>query len=258
MESSVTWPSRHDNAVLIAVTFVSGMGCGEGGYCGVDSVLPESGTACEAALRFAARDSSKLVPLQREIDVYFDVWSRVVAAEPVLRDRVPQRYRSESGGGGRTVEIVTSNVAMIDAVNRGSLETGVAEFDELVAELREPKLVYSGVFPDQGQTYFALSTKVMFNEEVLQEQLIPTLSSLHEAQARQQDDGEWTWLELSSEEGYKAEIDFRFGWGDCFTGCAFFRDLRAIASPTDVAVYDRGGDPLPPDLALSPDTRPLP
>jgi hypothetical protein len=56
-----------------------------------------------------------------------------------------------------------------------------------------------------------------------------------------------------------ATIEFRFGWGDCFVGCAAFRYLQIIVPPTGPAtVYDLGGDPLPPWIILSPDTRPPP
>jgi hypothetical protein len=92
---------------------------------------------------------------------------------------------------------------------------------------------------------------VVRNEEVFASLLAPTLTSLPPVFMRPTDDGTWTW------QGDTADIHFSFGWGDCFVGCDGFHTLEAIVPPAGPAtVYDLGGDPLPPYLALAPTTLP--
>lgn len=56
-----------------------------------------------------------------------------------------------------------------------------------------------------------------------------------------------------------AQIDMKLAWGDCFVACSGYHFLRAIVPPVgEATVYDVGGDPLPPQIQLSPNTHPLP
>ena len=74
--------------VCVAMLLV---GCGEpgnGSRC-ESRALPED-TACDAALRFAARDADELLPDQLEVDRYAERWRRIIEAEPILAARAPQ------------------------------------------------------------------------------------------------------------------------------------------------------------------------
>ncbi len=77
------------------------------------------------------------------------------------------------------------------------------------------------------------------------------------------DDGSWSWVGRETRDTGSdkdtAQIDFKFGWGDCLVACFGYRTLRAIVPPGGPAtVYDLGGDPLPDYLQLDPRTKPLP
>lgn len=207
---------------------------------------------CYAALYFAARDSEELVPAQSLVDEYFDRWRRTIEAEPILTSRLPQRYRTDPSAP----LIYTTNPRVIEAWKEGALRTGDAEFDELVAQL-EPQRVHPNWRElDDGSFYFSLVVEAIFNEELLHDRLLALQSWLPDAAQRPRDDGTWSWdgADLSTA---TATIVFTFGWGDCLVVCDGFRTLRAVV-PTGLkaTVYDLGGDPLPPNLQLSPDTIP--
>jgi hypothetical protein len=219
--------------------------------------------ACLPALVFAARDTNQLVPAQPEIDRYFDRWRRAVEAEPILSGVVPQVPRLQAPGFISGLR--TSNSLVISAWRDATTSmrvpvTGDATFDAIMDELRNPVLVTIDAHQDPI-FLFSVVAGVVFSEERLQSRLLLTDSSLQDAGDKGQSDGVWSWLdsEGTGTDTSTAQIEFRFGFYDCFSGCGGFRYLRAIV-PADepAAVYDLGGDPLPPNIHLSPSTRPLP
>jgi hypothetical protein len=209
---------------------------------------------CYAAMYFAARDSQDLVPPQSQVNEYFDRWRRVIEAEPVLTSRLPQRYRTDPSAP----LIYTRNQRVIAAWSEGTIHTGDAGFDALVTEL-EPQML-NPFWRDlgDGSFYFSLVVQVIFNEEVLHTRLLAVDSWLSDAAQRPRDDGTWSW-DAVDRNAATANIVFTFGWGDCLVVCDGFRTLRAVVPADSVAtVYDLGGDPLPPQIELSPNTIPPP
>lgn len=209
--------------------------------------------SCQATLRFAARDCPGLTPDTECVERYYSVWRQVTEVEPLLASRIPQRQRSSD----LDAVVTTSNPQIISAWTAGTLLTGVADFDQVISELGpgEPFGPFRlGHDNGDGSYYFPVKTLLVFNEEELQRRLIPTGSHLPDPVVQRQDDGRWSWKGSGSPYGSNsdtADITFSFGWGDCFTGCSFFRTLRAIVSPSmNAVVYDLGGDPLPPYLQL--------
>jgi hypothetical protein len=227
---------------------------------------PETGALkaeCAAAMLFAARDSSSLVPEQAEIDRYFDRWRHVIDAEPILTFEIPQSHRAYGVGA---TSVFTSNAAVIAAWREQPLHTpvrptGDRAFDEIMARLVEPQLQTPLADRENGIVEFVLETPVAFNEELLHAQLLGTSSNLPDPVVYARSDGQWAWVDSSgagSDEA-TAQIDFRFGWGDCFVACDGFRNLRAVVPPNAGAtVFDLGGDPLPDFIRLSPNTKPPP
>jgi hypothetical protein len=222
---------------------------------------------CIAANRFAARDSPTITPSQEDVDRYFERWTRVVTAEPILRNRQPQKYRGMSSD--LVAQIWTTNPAVVAAFSSSTMTrvdvpvTGDPVFDQIISELVRPQLETKGQDLDgDGEILFGVASSAQFNEELLHRRLLATSSRLDDPFIELNDDGTWTWPELGPGPGADdatAQIDFRFGWGDCFVSCVGFRDLRAIVPPSGRAmVFDLGGDPLPPELMLSPDTLPPP
>ncbi|MGN6104497.1 MAG: hypothetical protein ACTHU0_05280 [Kofleriaceae bacterium] len=207
---------------------------------------------CYVANLFAARDTDELLPSQDEIDRYFDRWQRTIEAEPILEGRRPQLYRTTL----QSADIYTTNPRVIDAWSQGELVTGDPEFDTLMAVL-EPEIVA------RSNDRFGVRTPRVFNEELVHQRLLATASSLPFFGQEWRDDGTWSWIGKPAgdpgTEEETAQIEFRFGWGDCLAGCIWMHYLRAIVPPEGPAtVYDLGGDPLPPGVSLSPNTRPPP
>jgi hypothetical protein len=215
---------------------------------------------CQAAVRFAARDTFELVPTQAEVDRYLDYWLRTIRAEPILDGRAPQRHR----GHDTPIAIYTSNALVIDAWNRAVLPTGDAAFDAIVSRLHadpQPLSPAGGHDNGGGVFLFTLDVHALCNEELVQARLLSTSSRTEDAVEYMQDEGTWLWSNGpgTSDGTDTAVIDFRFGWGDCFSGCRNFHTVQARVPPTGRAiVYDLGGDPLPDGMELSPDTLPPP
>lgn len=217
---------------------------------------------CTAAMLFASRDTPTLTPSRSEIDRYVDRWSRVAAAEPILSNRAPQRHRSDTGS---QFDFETTNAAIIatfSASPSGDVPTtGDPAFDQIMSELVAPQLSGNGTDNGNGTWIFAILVGATFNEELLATRLLATASKLPDAFQHLRDDGVWSWPDLGPGPGADdaaAQIDFSFGWGDCFVTCIGMHDLRAIVPATGAAtVFDLGGDMLPPELVLSPNTRPL-
>ncbi len=259
--------------VAIALAAVALTACGDNGssrcyveiYSDVFGGSTNRTTAeCDAALRFVARDSPTVTPSQDSVDRYFERWSRVVAAEPILAGRGPQRYRTRTNE--LVAEITTRNPAVISAFASGPVgidipPTGDTKFDQLMSELVRPQLLQNAQEHD-GSFRFAIASSAELNEELLHTRLLEVSSSLPDPYQAYQDDGIWTWQGLGpgpGDDDATAQIDFSFGWGDCFVSCEGMHDLRAIVPPSGPAtVYDMGGDPLPPNLVLSPTTLPPP
>jgi hypothetical protein len=241
----------------VAVAFLAA--CGRDSRCRDDmSVLPWSGGVCTGAVKFAARDTSGLVPSQAEVDRYADRWGRAIDAEPILWNRQPQLHRISQN----RIDLTTRNPAVIAAWKVGTVSTGDAAFDAVIAQLQPVTLSRYANDNGNGDFLFTLEAGVLCNEERLQADLVPTRSSLQDPIQYPSDDGTWTWLDDAPADGADtatARIDFTFGWGDCISGCVGFHSVRAIVPPQGPAtVYDLGGDPLPDYLHLSPNTRPLP
>jgi hypothetical protein len=215
------------------------------------SALPPDAT-CDAALRFAARDSATIDVRQSDLRDYLARWERVVRAEPQLRNRVPQTYRTVKW---IQLTIFTSNPLVIDAWSAGVLETGDEEVDDAVRALREPRL-HGATGGDEMVRYFVLNVGGIYNEEALQAQLMRGGTWLDTAIKRSGDDGVWSWNGEGADR--VATIDFTFGWGDCFVECQGYRTIRGVVSAEkEPEMYDLGGDPLPPGVELAPGTQPV-
>lgn len=250
------------------VLLLSSSSCSDDGslFCAADDyrAWPRSTALfrCGAAVTFAARDTAELVPTQAEVDRYTNYWVRAIEAEPILDGRGPQRHRQSIGS---PVAIFTTNPLVIDAWNRVVLETGDSAFDAIISQLYpDPQSLspYGGHDNGDGSYLFTLDVHVVCNEELLQARLAPTSSKTSDAVVYMQDEGTWRWGSVSagtSDDSDTATIEFTFGWGDCFSGCRGFHMLQAVVPPSGSAtVYDLGGDLLPPELKLSPNTRPPP
>jgi hypothetical protein len=222
---------------------------------------------CVSASLFAARDTAELVPHQDEIDRYYDRWRRVVEAEPFLLGFGPQTYRLQGPGflnplsttNPTIIAIWGSATAMIRDPQPAPL-TGDPNFDSLLSEFHEPVLL-GGIENTEGVYEFVVASGIVVNEEVLQQRLLAVDAFLPEPFQRVDSDGQWQWSDNdgTGTDDSTAQIDYRRGFGDCTVSCAGFRDLRAVVGPTGPAmVFDLGGDPLPPNLHLSPNTVPLP
>ncbi len=251
--------------------FVFALGCGatEQDTCpivvfpdGHAGMLAPVSPNCIVATLFAARDSPELTPSLDQVALYLERWSRAVEAEPILVDRGPQRLR---GDAPAQFELETSNPAVIASwtsthgIHDAPL-TGDASFDEVMGGLVRPELNGGGNDTGRGTKLYGVLTSAIFNEELLHERLLSTSSNLPESFLSYRDNGTWTWDQgpRSGSKDATAQIDFSFGWGDCFVQCDGMHDLRAIVPPDEPArVFDLGGDPLPPFLTLSPDTLPL-
>jgi len=205
---------------------------------------------CYAAQIFAQRDAEHLVPQQDELDRYFERWARAAEAEPILDGRIPQMYRL--GGNPPTSLIVyTTAPHAIAAWEQGMVWTGDPAIDDVLAPLNPMRILWNPHDP----TVFELELDGdIYSEEVLANELAVESIAMKDPMPLPQDDGSWMWLVDDT-----AQIDFTFGWGDCFVGCAGFHSVRALVPETgDAMVYDLGGDPLPPYLMLAPGTHPLP
>ena len=214
-----------------------------------------SSTECVNALLFAARDSETLLPSTAAVAVYATMWTSVVNAEPILRNRVIQRYRDDLP----TLLLHTRNTRVMEAWMRSDILTGDPEFDAVIDELAG----VSGLVPARdigdGVMYRTFKVENIYNEDLLSARLQPTESWLVDAERTYQDDGTWTWTGTPLES--TAVLDLQFGWGDCFVGCGGMHFLRAEVTPEgEAVVYDMGGDPVPNTFVgpLSPNTLPPP
>jgi hypothetical protein len=248
----------------VAAALVIFVGCGTSAApCPNDSVTAGVKN-CGAARYFAARDSETLVPSQAEVDRYFDRWSKAIAAEPVLDGRYPQRYRDFNVAP----TVTTTNPMVIQAwtaasANMGTgfvrvdLTTGDDSFDAIIRNI--DAIGMNTYWSTDGMAYrFTLWVDAVYNEDLLENELAPFMSSIGPAVHRPTDDGTFRWMDSakpSGEDISTASIEFTFGWGDCMVACDGFHTVRAQVPPGGPAtVYDLGGDPLPPGLALSPNT----
>jgi hypothetical protein len=166
-------------------------------------------------------------------------------------------------GYGSPIPIYTMNPAVIDAWSRRSIETGDIAFDGIIMELTPPRSL-DATKTDLGNGWYLFALKVQgtFNEHLLDERLRAVASHTEEPRYPYNDNGSWSWqggITGTGSDSDIAQIDFSFGWGDCFVACDGMRDLRAIVSPDgDAHVYDLGGDPLPENLHLNASTTPWP
>jgi hypothetical protein len=240
--------------------------CGDGSKasCLATDIVGDVKPGCIGALIFAARDTDSLVPTQSEIDRYHDRWSRAVSAEPLLLHQVPQIHRMDALG---QINLTVSNQQIIDAWTgySGSESvpvTGVSEFDDIMSRLMNPHVNHEGYDSGSGIWLYSLTTDSIFNEERLAHAIVPTGVSLPDPVSHPQSEGTWEWESLpvgTGSDDSTAIVEFTLGWGDCFSGCIGFRSLRIVAPASEqVIVFDLGGDPLPPDMMLSPDTIPAP
>ena len=226
------------------------------GHSGMFASTPPG---CIAAMIFAARDAPAPTPTQADLNRYYQRWSRVLDAEPILTDRAPQRSRA----GLAEFEFETSNASVIESWTstpdiHPAPPTGDPAFDDILASLERPELQRGGNDTGRGTKLYLIFTSSVFNEELVNDLLIRTSSMLPEPSVGYRDNGTWRWdTGGSGDDLATAFIDFSFGWGDCFVQCDGLHDLRAIAPPDGpVTVFDMGGDPLPSFLALSPNTLP--
>jgi hypothetical protein len=243
---------------LLILSLLAVVGCGDNtAVCGGNWKDNDPAGICYAAQTFAARDSASVVLDVDEIERYAEPWRRAVDREPILRGRVPQTYRNTPAA---IIQINTTNALVIDAWAKQQVRTGIASFDAVISELGavtiEPRYAPD---PAPGSPwYFEVHETSVYSEEQLNDVLAADAAWLNDPMSAARDDGEWTWVRASGSAGSVAQVDFRFGWGDCFVACAGFHSVRAVIQPDgDATVYDLGGDPLPPNLQLDPRTRPI-
>jgi len=111
---------------------------------------------------------------------------------------------------------------VIAAWTRAALVTGDAEFDSVIAELRPGRVSRQWADIGNGVFLFGVEVGVLYNEDVLQTKLAPTSSWETEPVHYPRDDGSWYWRGETGGTGKDsdtAEIEFTFGWGDCFVAC---------------------------------------
>jgi len=226
---------------------------GSSNACGNDIRLLLN-TTCEAAVKFAARDSGSISPTDTELHDYITVWSSAVAAEPLLIGRVPQTYRAYKW---ITLNLTTTNKEAISSWKTGKILTGDPALDASVSELSRPSV--DPFFSEQadGSMSFSLSVAGLYNEEVLARRLAASNVWLPEPVRHSGDDGTWVWD--GSVDPRLATVEFVLGWGDCLVACDGYHKL-IIRSDDRMAVrvYDGGGDELPDGWELAPSTAELP
>lgn len=212
---------------------------------------------CYAAQIFASRDSQQIAPPTLDVERYFGRWKRAVIQEPILMGRTPQVYRNSPPS---MIQVNTTNELAIEAWSQQIAETGDHSLDVAISQLGDVT-IERRYAPDPAPGdpwYFELHESVVYNEEALNTQLMMSSAWLDAATPLPRDDGTWTWLDASDGTS-TAQIDFTFGWGDCFVACDGFHTMRAVVPEVgEATVYDLGGDPLPDYLHLDPRTRPLP
>lgn len=229
----------------------------------LDGIYEETGNdrLCLKSSMFAARDTAEIVPLQAEVDRYFERLARAADAEPIILRGGPQPYRAPLPG---FAYLYTRNAAVIEAWqgldDTIAPRTGDLTFDATIQDLT-PTIWHAQV-ASTGEFYVQLGMAGVFNEEVLHERLGATWSRLEDRLDRTgQADSMWTWNDgtRSGTDTASAMLSVRLGWGDCIAGCRYFHELRAVIPPTGTAtVFDLGGDPLPDGWELRPTTRPPP
>jgi hypothetical protein len=212
---------------------------------------------------FASRDAESITPTQSDVDLYFDRWTRAVEAEPILGGRIPQRHRSDTGVefSFETAKpaIVSAFRSVASADYRPVPITGDVVFDEIMTQLVAPQTARDGNETQPGSFLFPVYLGATFNEELVAARLLETDAHLPDPVQHYRDDGTWIWPNGLEKRQATAQIDFTFGWGDCFVACEGLHELRVFVPPTGTAsIFDLGGDPLPPFLVLDPNTMPLP
>lgn len=167
---------------------------------------------------------------------------------------MPQTYRDSPP---EVIQINTTNRLVIDAWSQQRVVTTDVQVDGVIAQLGtvtiEPRYAPD---PAPGDPwYFEARETRVYSEERLNEALRPASTWLNAPHVAARDDGTWSWIPDSAA---TAQVDFTFGWGDCFVACTCFHTVRAIIPEVgDATVYDLGGDPLPDYLHLDPNTKPL-
>lgn len=236
--------------VLAGLFGVSGCS-GRSSECDIREIPPSA--TCDAAMRFASRDSKTLVADQRDVDRFYRQWQWVVDAEPVLRDRGPQFYRNRHY---ISIMVWTRNPAVIAAWRDQNVMTSDPVIDGTIGQLSNVSLHPFHHDNGDGSFYFSVETTSMYNEDILDGLLQQAASWLEPPVVHSGDDG--TWTVQGSGEDATGVVDFRFGWGDCFVQCSGYRTLRAIVDQSGALVYDLGGDEWPENIVLSPNTQPWP
>lgn len=253
----------HQVIVAISATFLLS-GCSDFGdnrpECDVNDVFGKrgsGGSACTYAQFFAAAASPELLVPQAILDRYFDRYRRAVEAEPWLPGGVPTTKYF-------LYVLETNDVRIGTAWRTKQLVTGISEFDNVFSQIADSiTAVHTG---DGNYVSIDFKVKRLFSPEQLNGTIPDSLArspSVEEAFAT------WplatfSWPEGSPRAGaddLTATIDSAFAFTDCFVGCAKHY-IRAVVSPTDVIVYDMGGEPFPvdwpADLRLRPTTIPWP
>jgi hypothetical protein len=243
---------------LLVVTLTAVVGCGDNtAACAAAWEENDAAGVCYAAQTFAARDSASTVLRVADIERYSERWRLAVEREPILRGRVPQTYRNSPPA---IIQINTTNPLVVQAWSKQQVRTGSGDIDPVISELGsvtiEPR--YAPDPPPGTPWYFEVHETSVYSEERLNDALAAHATWLNDPKSAARDDGVWTWLPTAGSSDSVAQVDFTFGWGDCFVACSGFHSVRAIVPPDGHAtVYDLGGDPLPENLQLDPRTRPL-
>jgi hypothetical protein len=230
--------------------------------CGVtgDNSLPCTTAApltadCRDAQQLAKTDSESLVVKQETVSRYFDRLVRARQKEPLLWTRPLDGY---------TYGVVqTFDDHIGTAWLNGSLVAGAEPVDSALAAITTK--VKSATRYDDGAGYLY---ELYFEAEALYSaRVLSALINSATVRVPSSELGLWPQMTLVWATGSPAEgsdestaiIDAGFSVsGDCFVGCRQ-HFLRAVVTPTETTVYDRGGEPLPAGATqLQPTTIPWP
>jgi hypothetical protein len=175
---------------------------------------------------------------------------------------VPQTYRNVPPSD---VYVTTTNSNAINAWQTRTVETGDPIIDQWTSAIGVSEIGQQFGNPGGSGSswYFVLHEANVYDEDALNDELSTASTMLSPPQMLPRDDGTWAWDPVASTVAQlassTAHVDFTFGWGDCMVACDGFHSLRAVIPPDGNAqVFDLGGDPLPPGIQLSPNTKPPP
>jgi hypothetical protein len=231
---------RNIKNVALAGMLVNAIGCIAG-----DNSLPcttsvPTDNVCYTAQHLAIRDSESLLVKQETVQRYYERYSRALAKEPLLLALPTDKFLYGA------LESASDRIGA--AWLQGSLVAGVEPIDSALAtvanRIRTASRLSDGSLYELTFTAEKLYSPRIMSDSVGADSRVPYDGSFG---------GLWPDIHLTWSPGSPAEgsddstaiIDMGFAVsGDCFVGCDQ-HFLRAVVTPTETTVYDRGGEPLP-------------